>query len=324
MKVLLRDHDFAVKMEEKVKPFLKDRVEGGFFERVKGQPIYYEHYEADDKKGTVVIVHGFTECIRKLDETVYYFLKGGYSVWAIEQRGHGSSYKTTSNPDMVQIDDYNDLIEDLHYMVENLVMKDGRDGLPMIIFGHSMGGAVSASFLERYPNYFDRAILSSPMLRLISGNVPYSMVYVYMKGMKFLGKGKEALPGSEPLGDSYDFDKGCATCPQRDEYAYNLRRSEIKYRASMPSCDTVLQFYLISQYATRKKNVVKIKAKVLLLEAENDTLVHHDGDRRFMENVPCGKLIRMKDTKHEIYNSTEDVLRKYWKYILDFCRGEMF
>ena len=125
MKVLLRDKDFVEKMEEKVKPFLTNRINSGFFERIEGQPIYYEHYEADDKKGTVVIVHGFTEFIRKLDEVMYYFLKGGYSVWAIEQRGHGSSYKTATDPDVVQIDDYNDLIEDLHYMVVNL----GHEGL---------------------------------------------------------------------------------------------------------------------------------------------------------------------------------------------------
>ena len=323
MKVLLRDKDFVEKMEEKVKPFLTNRINSGFFERIEGQPIYYEHYEADDKKGTVVIVHGFTEFIRKLDEVMYYFLKGGYSVWAIEQRGHGSSYKTATDPDVVQIDDYNDLIEDLHYMVVNLVMKDCNDGLPRILYGHSMGGAVSACFAERYPDIFDRIILSSPMLRLKTGKMPYRAMYAFLKGLIAAGKGREPLPGSAPLGEEYVYEDGCGTCRQRDEFAYNLKRSDDRYRACMPSCDTVMQFHLISEYARSKKNAQKIKAKVLLLQADDDTLVHPDGGKYFMKNVAFGRLIRVKNSKHEIYDSTEDVLRKYWKLIMDFCRGDI-
>ena len=180
MKVLLRDKDFVEKMEEKVRPFLTNRINSGFFETIEGQPIYYEHYEADDKKGTVVIVHGFTEFIRKLDEVMYYFLKGGYSVWAIEQRGHGSSYKTATDPDVVQIDDYNDLIEDLHYMVVNLVMKDCSDGLPRILYGHSMGGAVSACFAERYPDIFDRIMDLGIMKPFKPFYIKYKMPLLYL------------------------------------------------------------------------------------------------------------------------------------------------
>jgi hypothetical protein len=31
----------------------------------------------------------------------------------------------------------------------------------------------------------------------------------------------------------------------------------------------------------------------------------------------------MRGTKHEIYNSTDDVLRRYWNLVLDFCGGSL-
>ena len=34
-----------------VEPYVYARMESGFFEREKGQKIYYEHYKADDPKG---------------------------------------------------------------------------------------------------------------------------------------------------------------------------------------------------------------------------------------------------------------------------------
>jgi lysophospholipase len=323
MKLLLRENDYTKKMEEMVGPYLSGRRESGYFERVEGQPIYYEHYVPDEAKGIVVIVHGFSEFIDKFYEVIYYFLKCNYSVWAIEQRGHGRSYRTVANPDMVQIDDYNELVDDLHYMVEKFVMNDETDGLPKILFGHSMGGAVAACFLERFPDYFDKAVLSSPMLKLRSGKLPYAVAYVYMKRMIKDGRGKEALPGSKPLGDTYVFEDGCATSRQRDEYVYNIKRSEERFRMCMPSCDTVIQFHLFSAYARNKRNAARIKAEVLLLQAENDTLVHPEGGRIFIKNVPHGRLIRMRGTKHEIYNSTDDVLRRYWNLVLDFCGGSL-
>ena len=34
-----------------------------------------------------------------------------------------------------------------------------------------MGGAIGAKFLEDYPEYFDRAVLSSPMLEINTGKI---------------------------------------------------------------------------------------------------------------------------------------------------------
>ena len=67
-------------MQTEVEPYLAQRRESGLDARVKGQPIYYEHYRADHPKGVIVISHGFTESITKFRESIYYMLQQGYEV----------------------------------------------------------------------------------------------------------------------------------------------------------------------------------------------------------------------------------------------------
>ena len=43
---------------------------------------------------------------------------------------------------------------------------------PLFLFGHSMGGCVSALFLEKYPDTFKAAVLTSPMLKMLFGTMP--------------------------------------------------------------------------------------------------------------------------------------------------------
>ena len=90
-------------MNETVLPYLEPRRQTGYFERIKGAKIYYEHYHSDHPKGVIVISHGFTESIRKYYESIYYMLQAGYSVWGLDHRGHGNSFRHNENPYVVHI-----------------------------------------------------------------------------------------------------------------------------------------------------------------------------------------------------------------------------
>ena len=66
----IQEENYENDMAELVEPYLAARRETGFNERVIGQPIYFEHYHADEPKGVIVISHGFTESMRKFAESV--------------------------------------------------------------------------------------------------------------------------------------------------------------------------------------------------------------------------------------------------------------
>ena len=113
---IIRSVRYAETMKNEVLPYLASRKEDGTFERRKGEPIYYEHFTADQPHASVVLVHGFTEGIDKFRETVFYFLTAGYHVWLIQQREHGKSFRSTKDHNLIYIRDFQDLVEDLHYL----------------------------------------------------------------------------------------------------------------------------------------------------------------------------------------------------------------
>ena len=112
----IKEDNYAEVMRTKVEPYVAQRKESGFFERVKGQPIYYEHFHTDTPKGVIVISHGFTESIQKFTESIYYMLQAGYEVWGMDHRGHGKSFRHNDNPYVVHIDHFSSYTEGLRYL----------------------------------------------------------------------------------------------------------------------------------------------------------------------------------------------------------------
>ena len=317
---VLSSENYASTMNTQILPFLKKAGKTGIFERVTGQPIYYERYHTENARGVVVLVHGFTEGIGKYKEMIWYFLHDGLDVWLIQQREHGRSFRRTSDPDLIYIEDYNDLIEDAHYFIKNVVCNDpDTASLPLYLFGHSMGGGVCACLLSRYPGIVRKAILSSPMLQMSSGNTPIWAAKLYANLMIFLGMGKQYMPGSGRFNPAYDFENSCATSPER--YAWWLEETKAHPDIQMCACAvrTALQFLKLTEEATSEAACKKIITPVLLLQAGKDNMVGAEGQERFIEQIGIlGKLVKYPDAKHEIYRSDDETLQKYLDEILAY------
>ena len=67
----LSEENYDSEMNTQVLPYLDERRQTGYFERIPGEKIYYEHYHADEPMGVIIISHGFTESIRKYYESIY-------------------------------------------------------------------------------------------------------------------------------------------------------------------------------------------------------------------------------------------------------------
>ena len=46
------------------------------------------------------------------------------------------------------------------------IVRNENPGKKMVLYAHSMGGAIGALVLEQYPELFDCAVLTSPMLKM--------------------------------------------------------------------------------------------------------------------------------------------------------------
>ena len=108
-------------MTNEVEPYLEKRRENRYFFSADGKKLHCEVYEKLLSRGSIVVLHGFTESAEKFREMSYYFRKAGYSVYALDLRGHGKSHHDSDNPLRVDIESFDLYAEDINTLVETIV-----------------------------------------------------------------------------------------------------------------------------------------------------------------------------------------------------------
>ena len=88
-----------------------------------------------------------------------------------EHCGHGRSYRLVEDPSLVHVDSYKRYVADLLFVARTA--KKEHKNLKLYLFGHSMGGGIAAAAVAAKPKLFERLVLSSPMIRPLSGKVPW-------------------------------------------------------------------------------------------------------------------------------------------------------
>lgn len=104
---------------------------------------------------TLVIVHGVGEHGGRYGHFVQAAVSRGWNVIAGDLLGHGQSEGVPTH-----LDDFAQYLADLDALWEHF----GLDPARTAVYGHSMGGLVSARFAETRPELLSALVLSSPLL----------------------------------------------------------------------------------------------------------------------------------------------------------------
>ena len=103
---VIEENNYPRLMTDEVEVYLAKRREERYFFSADGKKLHYEAYEKLLSRGSIIILHGFTESAEKFREVAFYFRKAGYSVYALDLRGHGKSHHDSDNPLRVDIDTF--------------------------------------------------------------------------------------------------------------------------------------------------------------------------------------------------------------------------
>ncbi len=110
-------------------------------------------------KACVILVHGLGENIGRYKHVAEEFNKHNICFIGLDLRGHGSSEgKRGHTPS------FNHLIEDLQLLL--IHAQDLYPNTPIFIYGHSLGGGLTAKFLYEKKPKIKGAIISAPLLKL--------------------------------------------------------------------------------------------------------------------------------------------------------------
>ncbi len=306
-------------LEDIIVPFLDERIEFGYIDGKNNENIYYEKYIVDNAKASIVMSHGFTESLEKYHELIYYFIQEGYSVYGIEHRGHGRSGSLANldkiDKTQVNIDSFDYYIEDLKILIDEIVLPDNKEN-KLFLYAHSMGGGIGALFLERYPNYFDAALLNAPMMEIDTGKVPKFLAKIISNIAKFIGKGDKYVIGYGPFKKNPNFEASATSSKFRYMNYHRFLLDNEKYQRGDASYN-----WLVNGFKATKEivnNAYKVEIPVMLCQAGKDTYVKPNGQNKFASSAKNCILKKYENSKHEIYFEKDSIIKPYIDDILKF------
>ena len=128
------------------------------FTSVIGEELALWRWENPRAAFAVVIAHGYGEHARRYDHVAHRLLSEGATVYAPDHFGHGRSGGAR-----VTVQVFDDFARDLAAVVD--VVRDAHPDLPIVLIGHSMGGAIATRFVQRGgAGHIDALVLSGPYI----------------------------------------------------------------------------------------------------------------------------------------------------------------
>ncbi|MFB7595594.1 alpha/beta hydrolase [Streptomyces sp. NPDC056160] len=104
-----------------------------------------------------LLVHGYGEHAGRYGEVAGSLGTLGAAVYAPDHQGHGRSAG-----ERVVVEDFEDVVSDLHTVAD--LARAAHPGLPVVLFGHSMGGLIAARYAQRYGAELTALVLSGPVI----------------------------------------------------------------------------------------------------------------------------------------------------------------
>lgn len=129
--------------------------------------MFVEPDSAEEIKGVIQLVHGMVEYKERYLPFMDFLADNGYLCAIHDHRGHGKSVKAFDDLGYMYEGGKQGLIEDTHQMT-GLIKKhvkeiSGKDNLPYILLGHSMGSLVVRSYVKKYDYEIDKlCVLGCP------------------------------------------------------------------------------------------------------------------------------------------------------------------
>ncbi|WP_025032241.1 alpha/beta hydrolase [Bradyrhizobium sp. DOA9] len=272
------------------------------------------------RKGTVCVFTGRSEQIEKYFETVRDLRDRGFAVAMIDWRGQGHSSRRLRDPRKGYVRDFADFEIDVETFVQQVVLPDCPP--PFFALAHSMGGTVLLRVAHAGKRWFDRMVLSAPMIDL-PGRTTSLPVRALLKTMRLLGQGGRYVPGgSDRLTGLEPFINNPLTSdPVR--YARNaaILEEDLTLGLASPTVAWADTAFRAMHTFKRVNYPSQIRQPILMLAASNDTVVSTAAIEEFAYHLRAGSHLVIAGSKHEILQEQDRYRAQFWAAFDAFVPG---
>lgn len=234
-------------------------------------------------RAVVVLSHGFGEHARRYDHVAARFGEAGLVTYALDHRGHGRS-----GGKRVLCRDISEYTGDFHTCAG--IGAREHPGLPLVVLGHSMGGAIVFSYGVDRPDNYQLMVLSGPAVAMTDAVSPL-LAFV----AKVLGAVAPGLPVEKLDSSLVSRDPAVVAAYDGDPLVHHGRvpagvaRALIKVGETMPS------------------RAAALTAPLMVVHGADDGLIPAAGSKRLAECVGSDdvRLTVYPGLYHEVFNEPE-------------------
>ncbi|MDO9296054.1 alpha/beta hydrolase [Bradyrhizobium sp.] len=272
------------------------------------------------RKGTVCVFAGRTEQIEKYFETVRDLRDRGFAVAMIDWRGQGHSSRRLRDPRKGYVRDFADFEIDVETFVQQVVLPDCPP--PYFALAHSMGGAVMLRIAHAGKRWFDRMVLSAPMIDL-PGRATSLAAVALLRTLRLTGQGGRYVPGgSDALTGSESFVNNPFTSdPVRFARNAAILEEDPTLGLGSPTvawADTAVR----TMRGFRAANYpLQIRQPILMLAASSDTIVSTAAIEEFAYHLRAGSHLVIAGSRHEILQEQDRYRAQFWAAFDAFVPG---
>ncbi|MGJ5180781.1 alpha/beta fold hydrolase [Bradyrhizobium oligotrophicum] len=272
------------------------------------------------RKGTVCVFTGRSESIEKYFETVRDLRDRGFAVAIIDWRGQGHSSRRLRDSRKGYVRSFSDYEIDVETFVTQVVLPDCPP--PYFALAHSMGGTVLLRLAHSGKRWFDRVVLSAPMIDL-PGRRTSLPARLLLRAMRIAGQGGRYVPaGNDEISGLAPFVNNPLTSdPVR--YARNAAILEEDPTLGIASPTVAWADAAFSAMMTFRGMTYpsQIRQPILMLAASSDTVVSTAAIEEFAYHLRAGSHLVIAGAKHEILQEQDRYRSQFWAAFDAFVPG---
>jgi lysophospholipase len=272
------------------------------------------------RKGTLCVLQGRAEFIEKYFEVVNDARARGFAVATLDWRGQGLSQRGPSDHRKGHVRNFSDYDLDLETFVKEVVLPDCPP--PLFALGHSMGGTVLIRAAHRGRRWFDRMVLSAPMIEL-AGPAASRGAKLTARVLRYLGMGSAYVPsgGATAVASRPFVGNPVTSDPVRYARTAAIVEAEPELGLGSPTVGWVDAAFRAMRELAEPTYPARIRQPILIVAAGQDELVSTPAIGQFSLRLRAGAHLVVAGSRHEILMERDRVRSQFWAALDAFVPG---
>jgi lysophospholipase len=272
------------------------------------------------RKGTVCVFQGRAEFIEKYFETVRDLRARGFAVATLDWRGQGLSDRVLGDRQKGYVRDFYQYGIDLDTFMDQVVLPDCPP--PIYAIGHSMGGAILLRACHDGRRWFDRIVLSAPMIDLPKKSQS-TFARPALKLMKLLGRRGAYIPGADdqPIARQKFLGNVLTSDPVRFARNVAILEAEPALGLGGPTVGWADAALRAMKKFSSPSYPAALRQPILIVAAGHDQVVSTTAIENFAGNLLAGAHLILAGAKHEILQEQDQYRGQFWAAFDAFVPG---